>query len=323
MKQGAIGVRWVAATAVIWAGAVFAFGDEPPNKKDASGGETPPWSEPTAPPVGQSGSDPLPPPRVVVRRGSRPNPPTDAAAAAMGPRIKDVASDRLRPVGARGIATPEPPAAGQAPAAPAPSGLAPIPKNPNRILSIGKTHNLVHGNDGDLALQLDVQYELYGQAGRDVHVGIWFARANTDTYLESTMRDYADPRGYVTVQTRSARVRSNDARFAATLRIPYRAFPVKEGGEEYDVEARVEVLRTEGQGKVSVLCLGTTTFRVYGGPAEGPAKDTKDAKAKADGKKDPGKDAGAFPEPARRTEAMGEPDAPARDLPVEPASDDK
>ncbi len=274
----------------------------------AKTGETPPWSTPTAPPVGQSGGDALPPPRVIVRRGSLPNAPTDVEAAALERRIKDVADRPLTPTIP---AIRRPPPGRTAPAASTPPGLPAIKTNPNQIHSIGKTHNLEQGTEGDLFLQLDIQYELHGQAGRAVHVGVWFARVDTGKYLESTMQEYADPKGHITVQTQAGRVRGNSARFAAALRIPYRAFPVKPEGEEYDVEARVEILRGERGGKVSVLCLGTTTFRVYGEAEQAPAEESE-------APHDEGGDGDPIPDAARQEGMTGPDDAAPRDLPTFP-----
>jgi hypothetical protein len=147
-----------------------------------------------------------------------------------------------------------------------------------RVISIRKQHNVeipgvgAAGSLGrkDLALRLDVGYEVHGQAGRDVYVAVWFARLDSGALIRSAMPEYADASGQVTLQTRAARVAGNAARFVATLRVPYRAFPVASGEDAYDVQARVQVLRQEGPGRVSVLARGSTSFRVYGAP-ETPA----------------------------------------------------
>ena len=144
----------------------------------------------------------------------------------------------------------------------------------NRVYGVAKSHNVeltvpvaAGSNDvaiRELALRLDVDYELRGQAGRDVYVAAWFARAETGALLTAGLPAYADGQGHVTLQTRSARVTGDASRFLATMQIPYRAFPVSTGEDAYDVEARLQVLRDEGGGRVTVLCSGATTFRVYG-----------------------------------------------------------
>lgn len=152
----------------------------------------------------------------------------------------------------------------------------------SRIFNITKMHNVPldrgPGTEQDLALQLDVDYEVRGQNGRDVYVGIWFANKETGTMVQAAVPSYRDRAGNATLQTRAGRVAGNAARYKATLRIPYAAFPMGPGQASYDVEARVQVLRSEGRGQVTVLCRGSTTFRVYGyeegeEPAPPPAAD--------------------------------------------------
>jgi ribosomal protein L18 len=192
---------------------------------------TPDWSRPATPTGGQGGGA-TPPAPVEERYREWAHPPLDP-----GP-------DRVRRP------------------APAPARL-----TGNEVLRVAKTHNLPMG-DGDLALQLDVDYRLVGQANRDVYVQVWFARKATGRAIVSTMPQHGDNTGQATVQTRAARVTGADMRYRATLKIPYRVFPVAARGEEYDVQARVQVLRREARNMVSVLARGETTFRVYGAPAE-------------------------------------------------------
>ncbi|MDA1196275.1 MAG: hypothetical protein O2894_13990, partial [Planctomycetota bacterium] len=138
----------------------------------------------------------------------------------------------------------------------------------SRVLAVSKTHNVPldagPGAEPDLALQLDVDYEVRGQAGRNVYVAIWFARVREGSLVRSALPAYGDREGNVTLQTRSAAVASDASRYRATLRIPYRAFPMSAGEASYDVEARVQILRVENGERVSMLCRGSTTFRVYG-----------------------------------------------------------
>ncbi|MDF1700701.1 MAG: hypothetical protein P1V36_06035, partial [Planctomycetota bacterium] len=154
----------------------------------------------------------------------------------------------------------------------------------SRIFGVSKLHNVPldrgPGTEQDLALQLDVDYEVRNQAGRDVYIAVWFARKADGTLVRSAVPAYGDRTGNATLQTRTARVAAAAARYKATLRIPYSAFPMGAGEASYDVEARVQVLRTEASGQVTVLCRGSTTFRVYGfdegeapAPAPAPARD--------------------------------------------------
>ncbi len=238
-----------------------------------------PWSPPAVTPGAGSALGSLPPPRVVRRRGSLPaRRPTTANRAPTGtpappraplrdlPSVRDVparTNPPLPPIDNTTGRTPSAPSAGTFAAATTAAGV-----GGSRVIGIAKTHNVplerVDGQPQDLALQFDVDYEVRNQANRDVQVAIWFARADGTGLVTSSMRQYADARGKVTLQTRSARVAGTSARYNAVLRIPYRAFPIKAGESSYDVKARVQILRSEAAGKVTVLCEGTTTFRVYG-----------------------------------------------------------
>lgn len=214
---------------------------------------------------------PLPPTNTVTTqpRASQPRPPQPSTGAvaitprtAQPPTTPSVAGPTTR----AGATT------GQA----GPSG--------SRIFGVSKLHNVPldrgPGTEQDLALQLDVDYEVRNQAGRDVYIAVWFARKADGTLVRSAVPAYGDRTGNATLQTRTVRVAAAAARYKATLRIPYSAFPMGAGEASYDVEARVQVLRTEASGQVTVLCRGSTTFRVYGfdegeapAPAPAPARD--------------------------------------------------
>ena len=269
----------------------------------------------------------LPPPRIVRRRSSTaptarattpsaPLPPSSRTPARADtavthapltgptttPSLDDTPAVRVTPRTARSTTTPGSmpagaPAASTPPLQPRAPTTMPVPRTPARsaageVYGITKLHNVPldrgPGTQDDLALQLDVDYEVRGQRGRDVYVAIWFVRASDGTMIRSAVPAYGDRDGHATLQTRSARVALDAARYKATLRIPYRAFPMGAGEASYDVEARVQVLRTEARGQVAVLCHGSTTFRVYGfDENEAPAEKAE----AADMKLDPGAEA--------------------------------
>ena len=133
----------------------------------------------------------------------------------------------------------------------------------SRVFGVAKTHNVALSQN-ELALQMEIDYEVRGQDGRDVYVAIWFVRTDTQKHIAAALDTYRDPGGFLTLQTRTARVRGNAGRFTATMRIPYRAFPVAQPNDSYEVEARVQVLRAERGGRATSLAKGATTFRVYG-----------------------------------------------------------
>lgn len=276
--------------------------------------ETPPtgWSPPAtaprrAPPVARN--DPsLPPPRVVRRRHGgmpaagastprRATPPMRAPATA-GTRETAPTGGTLPPIAVtpRTARAPVAPARTAQPAAPVAPRTA-VTTTPratdrglegNRVYNITKVHNVALDNrsaaPGELALQLDVDYEVRGQAGRDVYVAVWFARSDDDTLIRSALPTYRDRAGHATLQTRAARVSQPAARFKATVRIPYRAFPMAAGESSYEVVARVQVLRSEPGGQVTLLCRGSTTFRVYGFDEDAGAEpDTMPAPARVEG----------------------------------------
>ena len=225
------------------------------------------WSPPAAPGA-RAGTPPptnaaLPPPRIVRRSSGA---PARSAAPVRTPYIRDVPARAFTPAGI----SPTPLDARRLPT------RTPLPAAPSatpacRILSIEKTHN-VEAPDieaAQLFLQFDVEYEVRGQQNRDVFVGIWFARVADGKLVRSIQRHFADSAGNVTLQTRWTRMPNNlPRRYAATLRIPYAAFPVHETGESYEIEARVQVLRTEASRRVTALARDKTTFRVYGMPPE-------------------------------------------------------
>ncbi len=243
------------------------------------------WSPPAVTPGGTGST--LPPPQIIRRRGRGLPPKQPRPSGAMPtfdipatnkpqrtPLIRDVAAERpgsvMPPAPALpGAATPPPPAPPKLPikkvqpTAPTQPRLIPAARSGTRVIGVAKTHNVAL-SDGDLALQIDVDYDVRGQSGQDIYVGIWFVRKDTGKHIKAALTSYGDPTGFVTLQTRSSRVQTAAARFAATLRIPYRAFPVATGTDAYDVEARVQILRRESGTAVSALARGTTEFRVYG-----------------------------------------------------------
>jgi hypothetical protein len=244
----------------------------------AAADEPPPEDAPK-PPVAEEKADPppawsqppeaapaLPPPTVIVRRRGTPLPPVHEESA-----VKDVPSEIPPPTPAaqpeREVAPPTAPAPPPEPERRAEDGRLPIAMTPSMVQSITKTHN-VPLEDGERVLKLEVEYEVVGQAGRDVYVGIWFVRKDKDRYVRAAMWQYRDPQGYLTAQTRSARVGSDTARYVAALQVPYGAFPMREGDQEYEVQGRVLVLRRESGSRMTVLARGETTFTVYAGPAE-------------------------------------------------------
>jgi len=276
-----------------------------PAKKPAPAPESA-WSPPAVTP-GSTGSA-LPPPQVVRHRGAglpprstpvapsstSPTSPTAPTAPTRGsppraPAIRDIPTwtppRPLPPSPPSGLPTiPRAPALTQpAPVRPVPPRLNDAARSGTRIIGISKTHNVAL-TDGDLALQLDVDYEVRQQAGREVYVAIWFVRKDSGKHVRAALTSYADPGGFVTLQTQSARVPAAVGRYAATLRVPYRAFPVARGSDAYDVEARVQILRKERGGSVSALARGTSVFRVYGAteedaPAAGPLPEPAPAAA--------------------------------------------
>jgi len=237
----------------------------PPPAAKPSGGSM--WSPPAGVPGDASSA--LPPPQIV-RRG---------AGAARAPLAAPAAPGATAPTPPTGTLPPPPPSGPPAPLAPArttgtttapalpaqPAAPAELPRAlaGSRVFGVSKSHNIPLPG-GDLALQMDVDYEVVGQAGRDVYVAIWFVRTDTGAHIRAAMSTYADTTGFVTLQTRSARVEGASARFTATLKIPYRAFPVAQVNDSYEIEARVQILRDDGSGRATSLARGSSTFRVYG-----------------------------------------------------------
>lgn len=268
----------------------------PAEGKPSESAPTSDWSPPAVTPgrdTRPTMNDPsLPPPRIVRRRSGTPvqpraplpaQPRSTTPYAPTGPTTTGTrpasgqGAVRVTPRTPPTAAQPRMPVRSTAPAQPAvtttpPETMQPIaPGAQGRVIGITKLHNVPlgtgraqPGGEDELALQLDVDYEVRGQRGRDVYVAIWFVRATDGTMIRSSVPSYGDRNGNATLQTRAARVSLDAARYKATLRIPYRAFPMGAGEASYDVEARVQVLRTEARGQVTVLCRGSTTFRVYG-----------------------------------------------------------
>lgn len=209
-------------------------------------------------PASPGAASPMPPPATGMP------PSTGRGPIAVTPRTPRVPATPRAPVQPRAAM----PASRTATSAPATTAATPTGIASCRIFGISKLHNVPldrgPGTENDLALQIDVDYELRGQARRDVYVAIWFARTADGSLVSSAVDAYKDRAGNATLQTRSARVVTDPARYKATLRIPYRAFPMAVGEASYDVEARVQVLRTEPSGQVTVLCRGSTTFTVFG-----------------------------------------------------------
>jgi hypothetical protein len=239
---------------------------KPPALKPAEAGA---WSPPAVVPGGTGSA--LPAPQIIRRRGgtaapsAMPRAPTAPRMTRTEPPIVDMPTTRPPPPPL--LPAPRGPSATgpvvRTPALPTAPRAFPTVVTSTRVFSVAKTHNVALAA-GDLALQMDVDYEVHGQDGRNVYVGIWFVRRDTGAHIRSALTTYADSDGFVTLQTRTALVRGNTGRFTATLRIPYRAFPVAQSSESYEVEARVQILRADGAGRTTSLARGTTTFRVYG-----------------------------------------------------------
>jgi hypothetical protein len=70
------------------------------------------------------------------------------------------------------------------------------------------------------------------------------------------------------VQTRWTRVVGASTRYTARLQIPYAAFPVDATADSYEIEARVTILRTERNRRMTALGTDTTTFRVFSLPED-------------------------------------------------------
>jgi hypothetical protein len=136
------------------------------------------------------------------------------------------------------------------------------------IQEIRKNHNLPT-RDGQLALRMDVLFNARGQAGRDVYLAAWFTDRRTGKLVSTPRRFYADGMGHLTVQTHRVRVAGDPASYASSLWVPYSAFPPPATGASYEVDAKVQLLRQESNGRVTVLCEGTTTFTVHGPGAPG------------------------------------------------------
>lgn len=247
---------------------------QPPVTKPADAGA---WSPPAV--VPSTGSA-LPPPQIIRKRGSTP------ARSAMSTTTLPPRMTRPEPpiVDLPTTRPPPPPPPPQLPTMRAPVVEAPAVRTPalpvaprafptvataTRVFGVSKTHNVAIAG-GDLALQMDVDYEVHGQDGRNVYVGIWFVRRDTGKHIRSALSTYGDTDGFVTLQTRTALVKGNAGRFTATLKIPYRAFPVSQSTESYEVEARVQILRADGNGRATSLARGNTTFRVYGFSEDAP-----------------------------------------------------
>jgi hypothetical protein len=200
---------------------------------------------------GARGTPPPPPPPPL---------PTEGPTVRL-PTVRTPAAPSAPAIRAPVTATPSLPTAPRA---------IPTAVSATRVFSVAKTHNVALA-DADLALQMDVDYEVRRQNGRDVYVAIWFVRNDTGEHIRAAVATYADTAGFLTLQTRSARVRGDAGRFTAALKIPYRAFPVAQPNDSYEVSARVQILRADGGGRVSSLAKGSTTFRVYGYPDDTPS----------------------------------------------------
>ena len=256
-----------------------------PTRAETAADDDADWSRPSTPPVSQPPitaggavkNGRLPPPQIVRHSRRVPARTPYASTAATAPIARDVPAARLSSVSP--IMSPVAAPSGAQAAAPLV-----VPTTPDsrrlqvratrvrvnqptcRILSIQKTHN-VEAPDGVgdvLFLQLDVEYEVRGQQGRDVYIGTWFARSADGRLVRSLRQRYADTAGNATIQTRWTRVTGATARYAATLLIPYQVFPAHESGKSYEIDARVQLLRNEARGRVSLLARDKTMFRVYG-----------------------------------------------------------
>ena len=257
---------------------------EPPAKEADAGWSTPSGAAPTP------ASSTLPPPRIVRRTSARtttpsvatpPAPTAPAAPVPPPPATPSAGTFRETEPRAPMQATPLPPRD-----APPASAVQQARAPACRILSIQKTHNVEQdtvARGGALYLQLDIDYEVRGQQGRDVYVAVWFARTADGSLVKSLTHDYSDGAGHVTVQTRWTRVIAPSVRYAARVLVPYHTFPADPSQASYEIDARVQILRKEAaRGRVSILARDKTTFRVYGAPADerrdppsGPALDRR------------------------------------------------
>ena len=200
---------WVLGIVILGLGFVpflggSAAGDEPPpadepeaapptvveNEPEPPKAEPPVWGDPAAPPTADKS---LPPPVIRVRsRGPRPTVATE-------PAIKDVPSEVRPPQRVPSSGVRRPPPAQPARTTAKKDEARPITTR-SAVHSISKTHN-VPLRSGDRVLKLDVEYEVVGETGRDVYVGVWFVRRDKDRYIRARMWQYADPQGFLTVQT--------------------------------------------------------------------------------------------------------------------------
>ena len=247
------------------------------------------WSAPSGPSSAKPApaASNLPPPRIVKRRSGNAA-ATPAATPSTGTFQADPMPARRTTTNAAPLPS-QPATVTRVPARPAPptmmtgtsrtpAGTAARPATPRvtavngRVISIEKTHNVESEaieTGGPLFLQLDIEYEVMNQQGRDVYVGVWFARKDNGQLIKSLTHDYRDGGGNLTIQTRWTRVIGPRVKYAATLLIPYYTFPADQTEESYEVEVRVNVLRNERQrGRVSVLARDMTTFRVFGTPKD-------------------------------------------------------
>jgi hypothetical protein len=123
---------------------------------------------------------------------------------------------------------------------------------------VGKRHD-VPSASGALELEIHLRFEVVGQQGGHVHVGAWFESPDGRA-LRAMLPEHADPAGRLAVRTAPVLVPTARASYAAVLRVPYSAVPAPDAGASRTVGVRVQILRTDAEGRVSALAEGRTTF---------------------------------------------------------------
>ncbi len=131
----------------------------------------------------------------------------------------------------------------------------------NAVLFVRKKHDQPwHGVW--TALELDMLFHVYGQAGRSIGASVTFYSTRTNQPLRARMEPYVDGDGNVSIYTKIIPMAENSKLLRTKLKIPYRAFPWPTSNREYEVQARVRLLRREPNGSVTALARGTTTFKI-------------------------------------------------------------
>jgi hypothetical protein len=236
----------------------------------------PGWSPPTTATRRELPADNLPAPLVRDPRtgsrlsgGGRMAPRTGSDPSATSPSATSM--DPLLGTGSR--MSPPPPS----------SEAATIPSTPTfrsgaQIETVSKMHNLPLP-DKKLALRLDVTFSVQGARGRAVYLEVDFQRMDTGETVRSTLPVYANPNGTLAVRTALSTVPVDAGRFAASVWVPYQAFPSPTDVDMYSVTANVKLQRSEAGRAPTTLATATTTFNVH---APAPAlPDTRELLPKA------------------------------------------